>query len=119
VIDANPEAAFVMSDPAPAARVCVPSTPCWKSNASGFTYTTSGGGIQKAKLHVSRAGVAAISLSGPGSGKFQIGHWTAPQFPLTLPLTVRVNRSDGPQCWEATFSTLRSNKITGVLGKSD
>jgi len=120
LIDASGSTPFVVEVEASAGQTCG-TAPCWKSRASGFSYADGFGapdGVGKAKLRVSRAGVGSMSFQGPARTDF-VPHYVGPDLPLVPPLTLRIKRSDGPQCWQATFSTVKPNTATKVAAHSD
>lgn len=81
---------------------------CWRESATKLDYAdkaASQHGIQKVQLKAGAAGKARIAVKGGGV------HLGAPGVPLTIPVTARLIRSDGPQCWEATFTSPSRNEM--------
>jgi hypothetical protein len=102
LIDARDAApTLLMSASTPPDGLC-DGQPCWTSVPRGFRYRDKGPtaeGLVKIFLHPSLTRKGRIALKGRG------GELALPGFPLVPPVTVRLVRSDGPQCWEATFTT--------------
>ena len=70
-------------------------------------------GLSPVKLAAGLAGRARIEFHGRGRNLLM------PPLPLPAPVTVRIERSDGPQCWQATFSTPRTNTEREFAASSD
>ena len=92
---------LLMSASTPPDGLC-DGEPCWTSVRRGWRYLDRGlsaDGLLRIFLHPSLTRKGRIALKGKG------GDLALPRFPLVPPVTVRLQRSDGPQCWEATFAT--------------
>jgi hypothetical protein len=80
--------------------------PCWRETATALGYADKAAlahGIQKVQLKAGAARKAKIALKGRGV------HLGLPGLQFTTPVTARMIRSDGPQCWETTFTTTLRN----------
>lgn len=100
----------------PAAGACPPGRPCWKETTTQLKYAdrdATPDGVAKLALKHGAAGKAKIVLKGKGV------HLGPPAPPLTPPVLVRLQRNDGPACWEATFSTPETNEPGRFKAKSE
>ena len=105
---------LVLSAAAPAGGSCGTSL-CWREQLTGWSYLdklVTPDGILKLTLREGGVGQAKIAVKGKGP------NLDLPPLGLAAPVTVRLSRSDGPQCWEATF--LSSTSTSAVFkGRSD
>jgi 6-phosphogluconolactonase (cycloisomerase 2 family) len=107
--------ALIMRALAPAGQRCSATRACWKTTATGFTYS------DRARTPEGLGGVTLKAGAGEGArvrivaGKTNLG---PPPFPLPLPIRVQVQSSSGA-CFEATYSTAGSNSTQGFLAKPD
>jgi hypothetical protein len=98
----------VMELKAPAGGTC-PTKPCWKSRgAKGFRYKDKDkhpSGISRIALRTSPPALADIVLRARGPN-ILFG-----SLPFTQPVIGQLIKSDGPECWEATYSAppIRNN----------
>ena len=101
---------------APAGGVCRVH-PCWRTLGSlGFRYGDKDGlpdGLTQILLAAGSAGRARIQVAG-GPANFP-----DPGMPLTTPVRVQFQRTDGNACWEARYGTASSNTPSGFKAKSD
>ena len=102
--------ARIMQARAPAGDVCGPR-PCWKKRDSRrFKYTDpdrTPDGISRIALRARPSKTRAhVVVAGRGP------NLDMPMLPLDQPLRAQLIKSDGPECWEATFSAppLKSNQ---------
>jgi len=107
VIDAhNATPTLQLSATVPPGGLCG-GVDCWRDGATTLAYGDKAAlqhGIQKMQLKAGAARKAKIAVKGKGM------HLDLPGLPLVTPATARLIRSDGPQCWETTFtSTLRND----------
>ena len=103
--------ALVLSAAAPAGGSCGTSL-CWREQLTGWSYLDkllTPDGILKLTLREGGVGQAKIGVKGKGP------NLDLPPLGLTAPVTVRLSRSDGPQCWEAKFV---SSTSTSAVFKS-
>lgn len=72
--------------------------PCWKGSATGYRHRG-----YKVRLTAGTAGRARVAVYAGVSGLSggQYGRWLS-----TLPVTLRLDRIDGPECWEASFPSI-------------
>ena len=105
--------------PAPVGETCI-ATPCWRATGAGFAYRN--------WLTVQRGravdGLTTVLLT-PGADKkarilvqAQRENLDVPSLPLTLPVTVQLDASNG-ECWQATYGTARKNVTTLFEATSD
>ena len=90
---------------APAGGVCA-GRPCWKETSTGFRYADrelTPAGLAAIRLKAGAAGMGRITVKGRGASL------PLPSLPLTPPVTVQLQRSDGAGCWAATFSAPTTN----------
>jgi len=97
-----------------------PCTPraCWRGGDTGFSYKNRAAtptGIAALKLKAGTDAHAAIVAKGEGA---TLG---LPALPFAENPTVilQLRRSDGSECWEATYSGSISNSDTEFAAKSD
>jgi cysteine-rich repeat protein/YVTN family beta-propeller protein len=110
----------LLSIRAPAGGTCA-GKPCWQVDAirGKVKYTDKEGtpdGVNKLQGKSGPAGKGRLALKGKGAGL------AMPTLGLVLPVRARLVRSDGPGCWEATFSTemnVRKNDQAQFRAKSD
>ncbi len=99
----------------PAGEMC-DGKPCWRANTHGFKYKSRAGtpdGITQVLLKSGTEGRAQIAVKGRGGGL------VIPAPPFTLPVTVQLERLDGSQCWEATYSAPSANGNSQFKAKAD
>jgi hypothetical protein len=75
--------------------------PCWQVTSSRIAYndpTVSSDGVRKMTLRLGAAGVPKIAFKAQGLGM------PDPAMPVSLPLTVELQRPTG-QCWSATYTS--------------
>jgi hypothetical protein len=117
VLDANGP---LLSLQAPAGGACL-GKPCWLRDLvhGKVRYTDKEGtpdGINKLQAKSGAAGKGKLILKGKGA------NLAMPTLGLTLPVTARIVRSDGPGCWESRFSidaNVYRNDPTQFRAKSD
>jgi len=88
--------------------------PCWERSAVAYRYrdgAREAGGLRRLLLKSGKAGKITARASGVTLG--------LPPLSLMPPVTVRVQRSDAPMCWEATFSNPKANDAMVFRGRSD
>ena len=117
ILDTNGALPFQLGTITRAAGIC-PRGPCWTSTTSKYEYkdtVVASDGMFDLRLSPGTAGKGKIfaSLRGLGLGQ------NVPALPLPAPAIVRLKRSDGPQCWEATFSTPSVDAAHAFIGRSD
>ncbi len=90
--------------------------PCWRQQSTkGFKYRDSlrtPNGVTSLKLRTGSDGKAKITLKGKGA------ELDGPSLPLQTPVLVQVSNSLG-ECWEASYSTPRTNDSTQFKAKND
>jgi cysteine-rich repeat protein len=106
---------LLLSATAPAAGVCT-VRPCWTARGTSFSYRNPGptpDGLQQLSLKPGAAGRARITVKGKGV------NLSLPRPPLDPSITVRLQRSDAPACWEAEFSHTQRDDTAMFKAKSD
>jgi cysteine-rich repeat protein len=105
-----------MSRSVPAGGPCGDHS-CWSAHSTHFAYKNKA---------ATPAGITALGLSaGSAAGKGKIGAkgkgalLGVPSGTFAPPLTVRVLRDDAATCWEATYSTPKTNDGRTFKAKSD
>jgi len=109
------QSGLTLSARAPAGGICADKA-CWRDLSAGFSYRDrelTPDGIAKLDLKVGSAGQGKIRLRGKGA------NLSMPGLGLSTPVTVRLVRSDGPDCWEAVYSTPGRNDAQRFKAKSD
>jgi len=105
-----------MSLSAPAAGLCAGKA-CWMGKSSGYKYgdkDATPDGVTGLSLKPGVAGKAKMQVKGKGS------LLAMPALPFaSLPITARLVRSDGPQCWEARFAQPLKNDAGAFKAKSE
>ncbi len=94
-----------LSATVPPAGHCA-GNPCWRGSTTTLAYADKAGlqhGVQKLQLKAGAARKAKIALKGAGAS---LG---LPGLGLTTPVIARLIRSDGPQCWESSFTNPTRN----------
>lgn len=105
---------LLVGSTAPAHSLCHLGS-CWVVGSFGWKYvdkSAENSGLLKVQLKPGIANQAKVFVKGRGY-KLNLG---AP--PYTLPLTVRLVRSDSPLCWEATFTDPIKNLPTKFTARS-
>jgi hypothetical protein len=108
---------LIMAAAAPAGGTCAGKA-CWKpAGATGFGYgdkDLTPHGLLKLKLKSGAEGKAKMSVRGKGA------RLTLPALPLTLPVRVQLQASNG-ECWDAVYSSagLIATSDTVFKGKGD
>ena len=98
---------------------CSTGGSCWRATANAYRYAVAGrlagclNGFSRARLRVRAVGTATIRTQGGVCG------FGVPSPPLALPVVVRLQRDDGPNCWEATFSHPSENDLRQFTARSD
>ena len=101
------------------ANPCAPNELCWHATSDAYAYSGVGhvsgclAGLKRIGLRPGAAGKARIRTQGGVCG---LG---VPSPPLTSPVVVRLQRGDGPNCWEATFSNPSVNDEKRFTARSD
>ena len=101
------------------ANPCAPNELCWHATSDAYAYSGVGhvsgclDGLTRIGLRPGAAGKARIRTQGGVCG---LG---VPSPPLTSPVVVRLQRGDGPNCWEATFSNPSVNDEKRFTARSD
>lgn len=106
---------LLLSSSTPADGLC-DGTPCWTLGRRGFRYADrarTADGLARILLHPTLTRKGRIALKGRG------GDLDLPTFPLVPPVIVRLLRSDGPQCWEATFPRPTDNDDAVFSARSE
>ena len=104
-----------LSATAPAGRTCG-KKPCWRTLGGGFSYKDKTGtpdGLMKLLLKSGDAGRGKIAVKGGGA------NLRLPALPLTTPVRAQLAQSGGSTCWEATYSSARTNTASAFNAKSD
>jgi hypothetical protein len=99
---------------APAAEMCG-DHPCWTPHGSSYSYRDpklTPDGLLQLSLKPATQG-ARVKAKGKGA------HLSLPRPPLAPSLTLRLQRSDAPACWEAEFSRPQRNDTVMFKAKSD
>jgi hypothetical protein len=94
-------------------------TPCWRETPTGFSYMSdelAPDSRLKVVLSAGATGTARLTVKGQGAN---LGLTSGLTSAHPSALKVRLQRSDGPQCWEATFSTGGRYDSTQIKTKSD
>jgi hypothetical protein len=102
--------------PALALDTVIPSGPLWTPTSRGFKYsdrTLTNGGVRSITLKDGPAGGAAITLKAKGD---RLG---PPALPLSQDPSVRVQLIGAHACWEADYSTNRTNDGQQFKAKAD
>ena len=94
-----------------------PSGPCWKETEEGWKCEArrlTPDGALRVKLRGGGAGQAEIRVRAKGSA---VG---LPALPLAVPLRVRLDRSYGFRCWDATYdASIRTNRASILRAVSE
>lgn len=104
---------LLLSASIPAAATCNEGTPCWTRNAQQALFRDRQGrfdGLRSLRLREGSRGNLFVKGAGAGLG-------IAGLQPM-LPLTVRLVRSEGTPCWEATFDLPSRNSATMFQSRS-
>jgi phospholipase C len=111
--DANGEK---LSARTPADGTCG-TKPCWKASGSvGFKYKDKDGtpdGVTKETLKAGDPGHGKVQVKGAGA------NLQLPTLPLTSPVRVQVRQNSSSTCWDATYSTPKTNISSAYKAKSD
>lgn len=102
--------------PALALDTVIPSGPLWTPTSRGFKYNDrnlTNGGVRSITLKDGPAGGAAITLKAKGA------HLGPPALPLSQDPSVRVQLIGAHACWEADYSTNRTNDGQQFKAKAD
>jgi len=112
--DATPSLLFQAS--VPDAGVCANGNPCWRQVAGRFYQYRNGqatpDGLTKVQLFPGIQGEARIIAKGRGV------HLALPTLPLTLPILVQLQASNG-SCWEASYSTSLASDAQEFIAGAD
>ena len=90
--------------------------PGWRATSTRYDYRNKyriPEGISPMNLVPASNGQGHVGVHGKGQ------YLLPPPLPLSTPVIVRVKRSDGPQCWEATFSSPRVSTPDKFQASSD
>ena len=110
---------LVMEMRAPAGGTCQNGAPCWKArpNGKGFRYRdldSTPDGITRLVLRRLPSHLADLVVKARGT------NIRSRTMPLTLPVRAQLVRSDGPSCWEATYSApALKNTLDSYKDKND
>ncbi len=106
---------LLLSATAPAAGLCT-VRPCWTPRGTSISYRDpelTPDGLRQLSLKPGVAGRSRIKVRGKGA------NLSLPRPPFGPSMTVRLQRSDGPACWEAEFSHIQRNDTMMFKAKSD
>ena len=94
--------------------------PCWRQIRNTFSYTNTGGtpdGVKRMTLRATAGRVGALVAVSGGGGNL---HLAVPADAGVLlrespEVIVQLQRSDGPDCWEAVFTSPATRYTRGVF----
>ena len=96
-----------------------PGGECWVDVRRGFRYVyvaTNQPPDRTLRVRLSAAGLHGATIAADGKGSAV----TLPSLPLSLPVRVRLARTDGGGCWEATYGTrISANTATRFRARAD
>ena len=109
---------FRMMETIPGGQLLPPGAggPGWRATSTRYDYRNKyriPEGISPMNLVPASNGQGHVGVHGKGQ------YLLPPPLPLSTPVIVRVKRSDGPQCWEATFSSPRVSTPDKFQASSD
>jgi hypothetical protein len=116
VYDASANAQPLLLAMAPPGGTCA-GKPCWKAIAGGFKYkdkdlTPDGLSFLLEKAGAAKKAKAIVKGKGANLG--------VPALPLTIPVTVQLERNDDPSiCWTATYGTTIKNQTDQFKAHAD
>jgi cysteine-rich repeat protein len=104
---------LLLSSTIPAAAVCRNAMSCWKRGPLQIQFRDREArfdGLKSLRLREGMKGNLLVTGAGSGLGLFGLQP--------ALPLTVRLGRSDGTPCWEATFELPSRNSATNFQSRN-